>query len=89
MTAVLHPAGGGNGEDVHVGGGDGVELPRGVLVDGLDVVVDLHQLNVDVVAVCPLFQNSRLFRVVPGGPPHVKDQARRKVGRSSEGPGRA
>ena len=53
---AFHAAGGGNGEDVHVRSGDGVELPGGVLVNGLDVVVDLHQLDFDVVAVRPLFK---------------------------------
>src|SRR6202012_2691572 len=39
------PAGGGDGQGVHVGGGDAVELAGGVLVQALDIVVDLHQLD--------------------------------------------
>ncbi len=38
------------GQRIHIGHGAAVKLPCGVLVDGFDIVVELHNIDFDVFA---------------------------------------
>ena len=49
QRGAVHTTGGGNGQGVHVGHGAAVELAGGVLVDGLDIVIELHHVDLDAV----------------------------------------
>jgi hypothetical protein len=66
---------GGDGERVHVGGHHAVQLAGGVLVQALDVVVDLHELDLHAVLVRPLLQDPGLLGVGPGHPAGVDGPA--------------
>ena len=71
QCSAVDAAGGRNGQCIHVGHGAGVELAHGVLVDGLDVIVDLHHINVDVVLVGPFLDDAAFGAVGPGHPAGV------------------
>jgi hypothetical protein len=74
----------GNGQGIHIGVSDGVELASRVLVDRLDVVVDLREFDLNLVLVGPLLQDSRLLRIEPRHIPGVdrpRELERRRIGR--------
>ena len=64
----VHAAGRGQGERVHVGHRAAVDVARGVLVDRLDIVVDLHQVDADVVLVGPLVEDAAGIGIAPRHP---------------------
>jgi hypothetical protein len=61
----------GDRERVHVGRRDPVEGARGVLVDRFDVIVDLHDLDVDAVFLGPFVHDAAVFEIAPGHPAHI------------------
>ena len=60
-----------NGKRVHVGGGHAIELTGGVLVDRLDIVVDLHDLDIDAVFVGPFVHDAAVFKIAPRHPADI------------------
>ena len=54
-------------------------LAGGVLVDGFDVVVDLHQVDIDAVLVGPLVENARGIGVSPRHPAGIDRPADAEV----------
>jgi len=48
-----------------------IELASGILVDGFDVIVDLHNIDGNVVLVGPFLDDTFAVTVVPGHPAHI------------------
>ena len=67
------------GQGVHVGHGAAVELAGAVLVDRLDVVVDLHHIDVDVVLLRPLVDDAFGGAIFPGHPAGIDGPADTEV----------
>ena len=68
-----------NGQRVHVGHGAAVELAGGVLVDGFDVVVELHHIDLDAVLLRPFVDDALAAGVFPGHPAGVDGPADAEV----------
>ena len=73
------PAGGGDGQRIHVRDRYPVKLPGGVLIDRFDVIVDLHDIEFDPVFVPPLLHDSGLFGIRPRHPPGIDRPADREL----------
>ena len=72
---AVHAAGGRDGQGVHVGHGAAVELAGAVLVDRLDVVVELHHIDIDAVLLRPLVDDAFGLAVFPRHPAGVDGPA--------------
>ena len=59
------------GQGIHIGHHAAIEATGRVLVDRLDIVIDLHHLDVDVILIRPLFDDAALGGIVPGHPAGV------------------
>nr|BFE90747.1 hypothetical protein GCM10020185_12830 [Pseudomonas brassicacearum subsp. brassicacearum] len=79
QRGAVHATGGGNGQGVHVGHGAAVELTGGVLVDGFDVIVELHDIDLDAVFFCPFIDDALATGVFPGHPAGVNGPADAEV----------
>ena len=68
---AVDAAHGRDGQRVHVGHDAAVEAARRVLVDRFDVVVDLHDLDLDAVFVGPLLDDALVRGPAPGHPADI------------------
>jgi hypothetical protein len=69
----------GDGQRVHVGDGHSVELARVELVNRFDIVVDLHDVDLDAVFVRPFLHDPGLLRIGPWHPPGIDRPADREI----------
>ena len=79
-AVVSTPPAGRDRQRVHVGHGAAVIFAGGVLVDRLDVVVDLHDLDVDAVFVGPFLHDAGFLDVAPGHPADIDRPADLEIG---------
>ncbi len=75
----VHAAARGDRQRVHVGGRNAVEGAGGVLVDRFDVVVDLHDLDVDAVLLGPFVHDAGLSRDTPTASSRRRSTRRRGI----------
>src|SRR5450830_1246176 len=79
QRGAVDATGGGDGQGVHVGHGAAVELAGGVLVDGFDVVIELHHVDGDAVLLGPLVEDALAAGVLPWHPAGIDRPAHAEV----------
>ncbi len=79
QRGAVDAASGRNGQRIHVGHGAAVELAGGVLVDRFDVVIELHDIDLDAVFLRPLVDDALAAGVFPGHPAGVDGPADAEV----------
>ena len=79
QRGAVNAAGSRNGQRIHVGHGAAVELAGGVLVDRFDVVVELHDVDLDPVFLRPFVDDALAAGVFPWHPAGVDRPAHAEV----------